>query len=305
MEVSTDWQSCPHCNVFFSPGGVEGANCPTCGKPLTVSLPQPRQRAYELLVALVAVGLITVVYVLCARRGAPRPSSPLGHALGIVGFLLMLCTETLYSLRKRVRGFHRGPMRTWLQVHVVTGIVGAYLVLLHSAGKFNGLAGILTLLTILVVASGFVGRYIYTAVPRTLDGVEVAVRELDERIARADRQLQALGIRLPEVPALAALVPSSPRRGWVLVLGRHLLRWRQRRRLRRALHEGNTGGAQAGRLRALLAERYRLQMQIDSLGATRRLMALWYALHIPLGLTLFTLAFLHIGGALYYATLLK
>jgi hypothetical protein len=82
----------------------------------------------------------------------------------------MLSTEVMYSLRKRVRGFNLGRMSSWLQLHIITGIVGSYLVLLHSAGKFNGLAGVLSLLTVVTVASGFVGRYIYTAVPRALEG---------------------------------------------------------------------------------------------------------------------------------------
>jgi uncharacterized protein DUF4339 len=270
-----------------------------------VSRPQARQPAYELIIALAAVVVIGVWYALAARGGAPRPGSLLGHSLGVLGLLMMLCTETLYSLRKRLRGFHFGRMRTWLQVHIFTGIVGPFLVLLHSAGKFNGLAGVLTLLTLLIVLSGFVGRYLYTAVPRTLDGVEVEVRELDERIAAADRQLQALGIALPEVQALAAAA-APRRRGWMLVLGRHWLRWRQWRRLRRALQEAHLAGAsRTARLRALLAERYRLQLQIDSLAVGRRLMALWHVIHIPLGVALFTLAFLHVGGALYYSTLLK
>jgi NADPH-dependent 2,4-dienoyl-CoA reductase/sulfur reductase-like enzyme len=37
----------------------------------------------------------------------------------------------------------------------------------------------------------------------------------------------------------------------------------------------------------------------------RRLLALWHVIHIPLGAVLFTLAFVHIGAALYYATFLK
>jgi len=36
-----------------------------------------------------------------------------------------------------------------------------------------------------------------------------------------------------------------------------------------------------------------------------RLLALWHSVHIPLGLTLFTAAFIHIGAAIYYATLLR
>ena len=33
-------------------------------------------------------------------------------------------------------------------------------------------------------------------------------------------------------------------------------------------------------------------------------MAVWHTVHIPLGLALFTAAFVHAGAALYYATLL-
>jgi hypothetical protein len=245
------------------------------------------------------------LYVWVARRGAPRPGGLIGHCLGIVGFLMMLSTETLYSLRKRLPRFTLGRTNTWLQVHIFTGLVGPYLVLLHSAGKLNGLAGVLTLLTVVMVASGVVGRYIYTAVPRTLDGAEVAVLELEEQITAADGQLRALGLAPEETAALASATEVSPS-GWTAVLGRGLLRWRQRLRLRRALRGlAGEGRAQAAQLEKLLAERYRLQLQINSLAMTRRLLALWHVIHVPLSVALFTLAFIHIGAALYYATFLK
>ena len=40
------------------------------------------------------------------------------------------------------------------------------------------------------------------------------------------------------------------------------------------------------------------------LGA-RRALALWHTLHVPLGAVMFTLAFIHIVAAVYYATLLR
>jgi hypothetical protein len=46
------------------------------------------------------------------------------------------------------------------------------MVLLHSSWKFNGLAGVTMLLTVVIVFSGFIGRYIYTRIPRTADGIE-------------------------------------------------------------------------------------------------------------------------------------
>lgn len=264
-----------------------------------------RGPAYELVLALLAIVAITACYVAGSPAGTPSPGGLVGHGLGIVGFLLMLSTETLYTLRKSGRGLHFGQMSTWLHVHIFTGIVGSFLVLLHSGGKFNGLAGVLSLLTVVIVISGFIGRYIYTAVPRTLAGVELSAQELEERIGGAERRLQALGVDLEATPALAAAA-EPPRQGWMLVLGRSLLRWRQRRRVRRALRDLNLAGPRhAVELQELLMERYRLLLQVQSLAGTRQLLALWHVGHVPLGGVLFALAFIHIGAALYYATLLK
>jgi hypothetical protein len=33
-------------------------------------------------------------------------------------------------------------------------------------------------------------------------------------------------------------------------------------------------------------------------------MSLWHAIHVPIGVVLFTTAFIHVGAAIYYATLL-
>jgi hypothetical protein len=262
--------------------------------------------AYELIFSLLAIGAITAAYYMgLAQNGVPAPSSFWGHSLGIVGFLMMLSTETLYSLRKRMPGFHLGRMSIWLQAHIFTGLVGSYLVILHSAMKFNGLAGVLTLLTVIVVLSGIIGRYIYTAVPRTLDGVEVAFAELEERISRLDRQLQKLGGERLRQAALVAAAPAA-RRGWFIVLARPLLRVRQRRRWKRLIQKvDGLPRAHLEELQTVLSERQRLQMQVDSWDATRRLLATWHMFHVPLSGALFALAFIHIGAALYYGTLLK
>lgn len=183
--------------------------------------------AKELLLAFLACVLITAIYggVMFLTRQIPAAGGFFGHLLGVFGFILMLMTETLYSLRKRSRSARWGRMADWLQFHIFTGIVGPFMVLLHSSWKFNGLAGATTLMTAIIVFSGFVGRYIYTRIPRTADGIED--------------------------PGLVG------------------------------------------------------QMQAAALANARRLMALWHTVHIPIGMALFAAAFVHMLGALYYATLLK
>ena len=155
-------------------------------------------------------------------REIPAAREFFGHTLGIVGFILMLMTEILYSLRKRSRSAAWGRMSSWLKFHIYTGLIGPFMVLLHTSWKFNGLAGATTLLTAIIVISGFIGRYIFTRIPRTLDGLEIEGTLSQEALKRA-----------------------------------------------------------------------------------RQMMSLWHTVHIPIGIALFISAFVHLGGALYYATFLK
>lgn len=149
------------------------------------------QGSRELWLAALAIALITGLYAgATALTGIPAASGLLGHSLGVLGFLLMLATETLYSLRKRAIRRPWGRMRDWLRFHIFTGIVGPYLVLLHSAWEFRGLAGVVTLLTVLIVLSGFTGRYIYTAVPRTADGIVLEAEALRAEIAGINAELE-------------------------------------------------------------------------------------------------------------------
>ncbi len=258
-----------------------------------------RQRTYELWYALAAMIGLTAVYVPIAAQGIPKASGVFGHGIGILGFLLMLSTETLYSLRKRARGKAIGRMSTWLQIHIFTGLVGPFMVLLHTSWKFNGLAGVLMLMTIIIVLSGIVGRYIYTAVPRTVDGAEVALRDLEQQIALADVKLQELGA--------ARLTPAAtPASGASLVFGRAVAQWRYRREIDRVLKSiGTAGQPQVKQLRQLFDDRFRIQQEIQSLAMTRRLLAVWHTIHIPIGVALFTVSAIHIVETIYYATLIK
>jgi len=271
-----------------------------------------RRRSYDLLYALVAMVLITAGYLAVVSRleEVPAASGLWGHSLGIAGFLLMLMTETLYSLRKRSRRARWGRTSSWLRFHIFTGLVGPFMVLLHASWKFNGLAGLVTLMTGVVVLSGFVGRYIYTAVPRTAEGVELQASDLKGEIAAAQAELEQALARRPELAQVYARrleeVADVPDGGVLLLLGRTFLEWgyrlewaRERRRLK------GEARAQAVKVEKLLRRRRRLQRQIASLATARRALATWHMVHIPLGMVLFAAAFVHIGAAIYYATLLR
>jgi hypothetical protein len=200
-------------------------------------------------------------------------------------------------------------MSSWLQFHIFSGLVGPYLVFLHTAWRFNGLAGIVFLLTVIIVLSGFVGRYIYTAVPRTADGIEIQARELGAQILIIEAELTRQVAKQSKVPREVSqrlvFLPDNQSSRPSTVLGRFFqeISYRQAwRREQRQLDPATR--TQVVHLESLAEQRRLLRRQMDSLAMTRRLLATWHTVHIPIGIVLFITAFAHIAGAVYYATLL-
>lgn len=265
----------------------------------------------ELWLSFIAIVAITLFYafIVAMLGGIPPAREFFGHSLGIIGFIMMLMTETLYSLRKRSRRAGWGKMASWLDFHIFTGLVGPYLVLLHSSWKFNGLAGIAMLLTVMIVISGVIGRYIYTAVPRTAEGAEIEADQLERNIAGLDTELQLLLAESPSdirIPLQNTITQSGAKGSSMLIFGRGWdtlrFRWSWYRARR---HMSGQARQRFDQLERLLQRRRTLSRQINSLAAARRLLATWHTVHIPIGMVLFTAAFIHIAAAFYYATLLR
>lgn len=153
-----------------------------------------RIKNIELWAAALTILIISAGYLsLISLSAIPAASSLLGHGLGIAGFVLMLMTETLYSLRKKYQFARWGKLEHWLSFHIYTGLVGPFLVLLHTSWKFQGLAGVLTLMTLIIVISGFIGRYFYTSIPRTVEGSALeASTEIKQSRSERNRKLLAI-----------------------------------------------------------------------------------------------------------------
>jgi hypothetical protein len=262
------------------------------------------RRSVELVLALAAAVFITVAYVFVQviLQDIPAAGSFYGHSMGIFGFLLMLMTETLYSLRKRSRNAAWGKMARWLEFHIFTGIVGPYMVLLHSSWKFNGLAGALMLLTVLIVVSGFIGRYIYTAIPRAPEGAERSLEELEGEMLRIEEDMKRIAV---DAMAPARLLQPATEQSLqpAVALPVEAANNRNGSSANQA-EDGIAAAAQQRYYDRLQRDHETLRRQTSRLAAARRMMALWHAVHIPLGLTLFIMAFIHIGAAIYYGLLL-
>ncbi len=261
--------------------------------------------SFELEISFLAILILSGVYIAYEIMAEPRGGHLFGHWLGILGTLLMLMTEILYSLRKRTTLLNwAGPVRYWLSFHIFTGLVGPFLVLMHTGLQFRGLAGLSFWLTVIVVVSGFMGRYLYTALPRRLTGVAQSHAELTAEARNLQTSLAVFRQeKTTHVQNVIAELSqrTTQRAAWISLLGRSFFQWRYKRKLARALRQlDELERTQQKELAALLARQRELERQMETLETARGYMQLWHMAHVPIGLTLFFSVAIHIVATVYF-----
>jgi hypothetical protein len=220
-----------------------------------------------------------------------RPSGLVGHTLGIAGLAMML-VPLAYAARKKWRRLSRfGSMKTWLDVHIFCGIVGPVLVTFHSALKFNGVISVAYWSMVAVMLSGFVGRYLYVRMPRSIRGVELSYEEIVARAGTLQEALGALG--LPA--ALAERLQAAGDAASDGPVRRHV----RLRAIRRAMTACGIQPVVVREAVELSGARASLLRRLAYLKRTRQLFALWHVFHQPLVYVMLAIVIVHIGVALY------
>lgn len=232
-----------------------------------------------------------------------KPSGSVAHVMGAVGALMILM-PVAYSVRKKWKRLgHWGSLKTWLEVHVFCGFVGPVLVTVHTAMRFGGIVSVAYWSMVLVVLSGFVGRYFYVRIPKTIRGVELGYDEILERATELKMRLLETELPAPFLRALEAferaVTPDAATlsmRGYLfgqVTLGRAL------RRLRRDLVAAGADAALASRLVAIESERETLLGRLAYLEKTKQMFGAWHVFHQPIVFVMLAIVAVHVGLALY------
>jgi hypothetical protein len=160
-------------------------------------------------------------------------------------------------------------------------------------------------LTVLVCGSGFLGRYFYTAIPRSLAGVEASSTDLVDEIRRVQAAIAEMTQQRSD--AVQALVEADAHRqrrargDWMLVLLRGWDDWRYRRNLHSQIRRlEKTGQQKLGDVERMLMQRRDLERQMRMLQAARRLLSVWHIAHVPMGVALFSSVAIHVSATLYF-----
>ncbi len=245
-----------------------------------------------------------------------RPSGTVGVNLGILGVFLFLLIF-LYPLRKKISWLaRRGSAKHWLDFHVVIGMAAPVLIAFHASFKFHGIAGMAFWIMFLVALSGFVGRYLYAQIPRSINAAELSLRELASQEEELTNLLAGQDILSAEMlaPLLRTPTPEDVK---------HMSAWRavlemmstdialpfRIARLRRCVlgplgKVSSFGGFFATgnlRLEEVIRSARRkasLSKRIAYLARTQQVLYLWHVVHRPFSYSFAVLAVLHIAVAM-------
>jgi Fe-S-cluster-containing hydrogenase component 2 len=143
---------------------------------------------------------------------------------GVIGTALMIIAA-IYPIFRRIKIFRWFASNTmWFDFHLMAGTVGPMFIALHSVLKLDTWVSAAFWSMVIVVISGFLGRYLYTQVPEMSSGVEL--EELDHErtfqnwrprlpvpLAELDRELREMRARAQHI----AMSPSVLRALWWLL----------------------------------------------------------------------------------------
>ena len=233
----------------------------------------------------------------------------IGYVLGIVGASMMLAL-LLYPLRKRLPGLRViGSVRGWFRVHMILGLTGPVLIVLHSNYKLGSLNSSIALVSMLIVAlSGLIGRFLYARIHRGLYGRRANVREYLGAVAASKaaiepRSGQSSGpMELLQDYEDRRLAPT-PKIGKALirVASSPIVQSRLRRRaLRMARQMPGARRKDIRQFRHDLDAYLVAAARTEAFSLYERLFALWHLLHLPLFIILVLAALAHVVAVHMY-----
>lgn len=265
-----------------------------------------------MLAALLLVNLLGLPYYTLSSEQRVRsplhawfkPSGYVGQSAGILALVIFVFLW-LYPFRKKFRWLaFTGAVGRWLDVHVTTALTLPLLLAIHAAWRFEGLIGLGFASILVVCASGIVGRYLYSRIPRSRSGIELTREELTaERRSLLTVIAGATGINPQEIERSLNVNPAPYTGLGVVATLVHMVRddlgrWRTARELTRrwSARAGTAEDRAAVRRAVKLASReMALTQQSRMLESTQRLFRYWHVAHRPFALTALAAVMIHVA----------
>jgi|GEM_PF-263270 len=275
-----------------------------------------RKFASDLSLMRLTVGALQGPGAAKATRLGYTAVSGMGRWMGYLGAGMMV-VSALYTLRLNLPGLRRiGNSKTWFDFHVVFGLAGPALTLLHTDFHiFNVLERpLVTSLwwcTLAIVLSGVVGRFFYTAIPRLEAGTEREKRRLDEGIQQVADQWASMTMSANVLAQFLKAQEKMQERdqvdpdsmgavGFLVFLVKSEF---ERIQAEAQLRTKTMGGMRNKKLRRttikLMSRRSVIERRMQLYGIAKKLLAQWRGIHIGISIFMFVLLVAHVGISVY------
>jgi hypothetical protein len=232
-----------------------------------------------------------------------KPSGFLGHGLGIIGSLMMLVGVSTYMLRKRISKFSRmGILKYWLEFHIFLCTLGPIFVLYHTSFKFGGLVAVSFWSMVAVVLSGVIGRYIYLQIPRTIEGREMNLNEINQIKDELNKKLITVySIDEQALQEILNAVKKRPDRSGNSMVKRSIEKFNFERKVIREvktiLRQNKIIGKGYKEVVKLIKDEINLNRKIDRLISMQNLFRYWHVAHLPFAFLMLIIMLIHVGVA--------
>jgi len=252
-------------------------------------------------IILLSITVLLAVSIYAAHTKVYTPGDDFGYYLGVTGGIMILLL-LLYPLRKHVRLLQPlGAISRWFRLHMILGIMGPLLIIVHSAYGIGSMNAAVTMGCMLLVAgSGVIGRFMYRRIHHGLYGRRATLQEMQAQLGTQEGEVRSKFHFAPRVEArlkaFGDLAHAHPdgflRSTWqFLTIGLRARRVHAQcmRELRKVL---GAYAVQRGWERAKLQHRQavaadKIRSYLDAARHTaqfsiyERLFSLWHILHVP------------------------
>jgi hypothetical protein len=233
---------------------------------------------------------------------AKEPNKGIWHMVGIIGGVCFAVMMT-YSIRKRFAFMMDvGSLRSWLDVHMFLGIVGAVLTTTHTTYKLGGLVSISFWCMVIVATSGLLGRYLYGWIPHQVSGKELEMEEVRAYLAATEDEIRSAWGKNPRITAYYDRIsgpPTSDTDNAVVAIVKMFAYdlantfligkiWVE------LLTSEELPPAAKKEIFHLIRQKNNMLRSRNFLSTAQRLLHYWHVLHKPLAVMMFIVMFLHI-----------
>ncbi len=226
-----------------------------------------------------------------------EPGSRWNILLGIIGYALVLSTLLHTVVKWGIRKFKwKVNFQISQSLHILVGILGSYLIVLHTAFSLTGanIAYFALYAVLISLFTGFVGQFISSQIPKTIRGEKLKLDALKLEQQKLQQKAEMLmGDDQMYKTSLMMISQGVPHGFWSNIFLAPLL-WVRSLRVKGNLMQLGLGDKGAGLAAELIRKEFQLRQKVKFLEMSNAVFKRWMIIHIPIGWTVYVLGAIHV-----------